>query len=83
MIIPVSGIHKNLLIKPGRVAQWLERRTHNLMIAGSSLTGASNILEQAVNLVHALQCHPSRGLQHVAPEVDLREFTLHLPPQCK
>ena len=32
---------------------WLERRTHNPMIACLSLTGASNILGQDMNLVNA------------------------------
>ena len=41
------------------MAEWLARRTHNLMIARSSLTSASNILGQDMNLVDALQCHPS------------------------
>ena len=58
------------------MAEWLARRTHNPMIAGLSLTGTSNILGQDVNLVNAPQCYPSRGWQHVAPEVDLRECTL-------
>ena len=32
-----------------------------------------------MNLVDALQCCSSRGWQSVAPEVDLRKCTLHLP----
>ena len=36
-----------------------------------------------MNPVGALQCCPSRGRQHVAPEVDLRKCTLHSPPQCE
>ena len=67
----------------GRVAEWLVRRTHNPMIAGSSLTGTSNILGQDMNPVNVLQCCPSRGWQCVAPEVDLRKYTLHLPLQCE
>ena len=35
------------------MAEWLVRGTHNPMIAGSSLTGASNILGQDKNLVNA------------------------------
>ena len=57
-------------------------RTHNPVIAGLSCSGASNILGQDMNLVDAKQCFPSRGQQHVAPEVDLSECTLHLSPQC-
>ena len=56
--------------RPGPVAQWLSRRTHNLMIAGPNLTGASNILGQDMNPVNALQCCMSRGWQCVAPEVE-------------
>ena len=67
-------------VRPGRVAEWLARRTHDLLITGSSLTGASNILGQDMNPVSALQCLPSRGWQCVASEVDLRECTLCLPP---
>ena len=63
------------------MAEWLARRTHNPMITGLSLTGASNILGQDMNLVNAPQCCPSRSWQCVAPEVDLRECTLHSPPQ--
>ena len=48
------------------------------MIAGSSLTAASNILIQEINPVNAPQCCPSRGWQHVTPDVDLKECTLHL-----
>ena len=70
-------------LRPGRVAEWLARRTHDLLIAGSSPTGASNILGQDMNLVGAPQCLPSRGRQRVAPEVDLRERTLRSPPQCE
>ena len=40
----------------GRVAKWLAHRTPNHMIVGSSLTGASNILGQDMNLVDAPQC---------------------------
>ena len=65
------------------MAEWLANRTHDLLIAGSSLTGASNILGQDMNLVGAPQCLPLRGQQHVAPEVDLREHTSHSPPQCE
>ena len=36
---------------PERMVEWLERRTRNHMIAGSSLTGASNILGQVMNSV--------------------------------
>ena len=43
----------------------------------------SNILAQDMNLVGTPQILPSRGWQCVAPEVDLREHTLHLPPQCE
>ena len=59
--------------RPGRLAEWLAHRAHNYMIVNLSLTGASNILGQDMNLVNALQCCPSRGQQFVAPEVDLRE----------
>ena len=69
--------------RPGRMAEWLARRTHDLLIVGSSPTGASNILGQDMNPVGALQCLPSRGRQRVAPEVDLRERTLRSPPQCE
>ena len=81
-----------MVIEPGRVAEWFARRTHDLLIAGSSPTGASNILGQALilgliipimNPVGAPQCLPSRGRQRVAPEVDLRECTLRSPPQCE
>ena len=41
--------------------KWLVRRTQNLIIVGLSLTGASNILGQDMNLVDALQCCLSRG----------------------
>ena len=52
------------------------------MIACSSLTGASNIPGQDMNLVDALQCCLSgKRLAGVAPEVDLREYTLNFPPQ--
>ena len=64
-------------------AKWLARKTHALLIAGSSLTGTSNILWQDMNPVDAPQCLPSRGRQRVAPEVDLRERTLRSPPQCE
>ena len=37
--------------RPGRVAEWLARRTHDLLIAGSSPTCASNILGQDMNPV--------------------------------
>ena len=57
--------------------------TLNHMIVGLSLTGASKILGQDMNLVNTPQCHPSRGWQYVAPEMDRRECTLHLPPQCE
>ena len=57
-------------VRPGRVAEWLRRRTHNPVIAGSSPTGASDILGQDMNPVNEL---------YAAPEVDLRECTLHLP----
>ena len=63
--------------RPGCVAEWLARRTHDLLITCSSPTGASNILGQDMNLVGTLQCLPSRGRQCVPPEVDLRERTLH------
>ena len=65
------------------MAEWLARRTHDLLIAGLSPTGASNILGQDMNPVGAPQCLLSRGRQRVAPEVDLRERTLRLPPQCE
>ena len=45
------------------MAEWLVRRTHNPMIVGLSLTGASSILGQDMNLVNALQCCLSRGQQ--------------------
>ena len=48
-----------------------------------SLLPHSNILGQDMNPVGAPQCCPSRGRQHVAPEVDLRKCTLHSPPQCE
>ena len=49
------------------------------MIAGLSLTDASNILGQDMNPVDAPQCCPSRGWQCVAPDVDLGECTFHSP----
>ena len=49
---------------------------------GSSLNGQCNILGQGMNLVNTLQCCPSRGWQHVAPEVDLLEDTMHYSMQC-
>ena len=61
----------NLRRELARVAEWLAHRTHNPMIAGSSLTGASNILGQDMNLVNTPQCCPSRGQQCLAPEVYL------------
>ena len=64
------------------MAEWLARRTRDLLIAGWSLTGASNILGQDMNPVDG-QCLPPRGQQCVAPEVDLRERTLRSPPQCE
>ena len=69
--------------RPGPVAEWLTNRTHDPMIASSSLTGASNILGQNRNLVIAPQCCLSRCQQFVAPEVNLRQCTLHSPPQCE
>ena len=42
------------------------------MIAGLSVTGASNILWQDINPVDAMQCCLLRGQLCVAPEVDLR-----------
>ena len=50
----------------------LDYTKNMLWIAGSRLTGASNILAQDMNLVNTLQCCPSRGQQWVAPEVDLK-----------
>ena len=56
--------------RPGGVAERLAPRTHNLMIADSSLIGASNILGQDMNPVDTCNtvCQ-----QCVTPEVDLRE----------
>ena len=47
------------------MADWLARRTHNLMTAGSSLTDASEarILGQDMNLINAPQCCLLRGWQ--------------------
>ena len=81
--LDLDGSIKFIMYTPGRVAEWLARRTHDLLIAGSSPTGASNILGQDMNPVGAPQCLPSRGRQRVAPEVDLRERTLRSPPQCE
>ena len=67
-------------LAPGPVAEWLARRTHNPMLVGSSLTSASNILGQNMNVVDAPQCCLSRGWQCIAPEV---ECILHSPLQCK
>ena len=78
--------YRKIITKSGRKMDLypaMARRTHDLLIAGSSLTGASNILVQDMNPVSALQCLPSRVRQCVAPEVNLRERTLHSPLQCK
>ena len=83
MFYSVNGFNRiqSSFQEPGRVDEWLACRIHDLLITGSSLTGTSNILGQDMNLVGTSQCLPSRGQQHVAPKVDLREHTLHSPPQ--
>ena len=68
------------------MAEWLVHKTHNHVIVGLNLTGASNILEQDMNPVDASQCSPSRGWQCVALGMDLNnankaESTLALKPR--
>ena len=64
--LQVGVCGKCQLTWPGRVAEWVVRKTNNPMIVGSSLTGASNILRQdgqcpAMLSVKRLAMYSTRG----------------------